>query len=317
MTVDRRIGAHLPLGDGLVRAAERAAEIGADTIQVFVDNPTSWRRRAEPPAELPAFRRRVVELGLGPIAVHAAYLVNLAGPDPGFFERSVATLAADVRAAASFGATMVNVHTGSHRDTSPGDGMARIADGLARVLDEVDGGSAAPRIVLENAAGGGWSIGVDVDELARLADAIAARGIPEPRVGFCLDTAHLWGAGIAIDGQAGVDALVASIEARLGLDRIAMLHLTDSKVALGSREDRHEHVGAGRIGATGLAAILRHPGLAHAPAYLETPGMDEGYDATNMARAAALLRGEPLDDLPPEAFGLRGSRARTAPAAAG
>lgn len=317
MIAERRIGAHLPVGDGLLRTAERAAEIGADVIQVFVDNPTAWRRRAEPPVELAAFRRRVAELGLGPIAVHAAYLINLAGPDPGFFERSVATLAADVRAAAGLGATLVNVHAGSHRDTSTRIGIGRIADGIARVLGEVDGGPAAPRLVLENAAGGGWSIGADIDELARLADAFAARGIADGRVGFCLDTAHLWGAGIAIDTEAGVDDLVARVGAGLGLDRIAMLHLNDSKVELGSHQDRHEHVGAGRIGAIGLAAILRHPGLASAPAYLETPGMDEGYDATNLARAKALLRGEALTDLPPEAFALRGSRARTAPAVAG
>ena len=114
---------------------------------------------------------------------------------------------------------------------------------------------------------------------------------------------------------AAIDAFLAAFDARIGLRRLVMVHLNDSRSELGSRLDRHEHVGAGRIGAAGMGHLLRHPGLAHATYLLETPGMDEGYDAVNIARARALAAGEPLDPLPPEAFHLRGSsRARSAPA---
>jgi deoxyribonuclease-4 len=170
-------------------------------------------------------------------------------------------------------------------------------------------------LVLENSAGGGFGLGVDVDELAGLAEAIAARGVPDDRVGFCLDTAHAWGAGIDLGSPEAIDDFLTAFDQRIGRHRLVMVHLNDSRAERGSRLDRHEHLGAGRIGPRGLGHLLRHPALRHAVHLLETPGMDEGYDAINVARAHALATGDALDDLPPEAFALRGSaRARTAPA---
>jgi len=294
----------------MVRAVERAHAIGAEALQVFVDNPTAWKRRAEPPAELPAFRERLAALGVGPVAVHASYLVNLAGPDDDLHERSVELLAHEIAVAPDFGASYVNVHVGSHKGAGVPYGIARVADGVARVL--ADASADAPRLVLENSAGSGDGIGVGIEELAAIFDAIAARGVPVERLGLCLDTAHLWGAGHDLVSAEGVDALLAEVEARIGLERLVMVHLNDSKVERGSRLDRHEHLGAGEMGAgAGLARLLTHPALAGVAYYLETPGMDEGYDAVNVARARLLAAGQPLEPLPPEAFELRGSRART------
>jgi deoxyribonuclease-4 len=168
--------------------------------------------------------------------------------------------------------------------------------------------------VLENAAGSGDGLGVTLEEVEGILVAIAARGVPERRVGVCLDTAHLWGAGFEISRPAEVDRLVETFAARIGLERIAMVHFNDSKAALGSRSDRHAHLGAGSIGADGLRAFLCHPGLADVTYYLETPGMDEGYDAVNAARMHDLAAGRPLAELPAEADGVRGSRSRTHPA---
>jgi deoxyribonuclease-4 len=309
----RRIGAHLPLGGGMVKAVERAHAIGANALQVFADNPTAWRRRSEPPRELPAFRQRLAAHDIAPLAIHAPYLVNLAGPDPTFFARSIAVLAHDLRAAPGFGARFFNLHIGSHLGSGVDVGVARLADGLRLGLAEVDDGSDATMVVLENAAGNGSGLGVDVSELARIADAIDARDIPSRRVGFCVDTAHAWGAGIDVADPAGTDAFLADFDARIGLDRLVMIHLNDSKAELGSRLDRHEHVGAGRIGASGLAHLLGHPLLGHVAFLLETPGMDEGYDAVNMSRVRDLVGGRPLATLPPEAMSVRGSRSRTGP----
>jgi deoxyribonuclease-4 len=306
----RRIGAHLPMGHGMLRVVERAHDIGLDTLQVFSDNPTAWRRRNEPPRELPAFRARLAELGMGPIAIHASYLVNLAGPDPTFGERSASVLRSELEVAPSFGARFVNVHIGSHRGTDVATGIGRLADGVARTLGEVDDAPDGATLVLENASGGGDALGSSIEELAAILDAIAARGVPSRRVAVCLDTAHLWGAGYPISDRAGVDRLIDEVDRLIGLDRLAMIHLNDSKAALGSRADRHQHVGAGLIGAAGLGAILRDPRLIRVPYYLETPGMDEGYDAVNTARVRDLLAGRTLADLPPEAMDLRGSRAR-------
>ena len=311
----RRIGAHLPLGQGMVRAVERAHALGLDTLQVFSDNPTAWRRRSAPPKELPAFRARVDELGLGPIAIHAAYLVNLAGSDLAFVERSIDVLVTELRVAPAFGARYVNAHIGSHRGTDAATGAARLADGVARVLAEVDHGRDAATLVLENSAGSGDGLGATLEEIAAVVDAIAARGVPSSRVAICLDTAHLWGAGYRIADPSEVDRVVTEFDRLIGLERLAMIHLNDSRSELGSRTDRHQHIGAGSIGAEGMRALLTHPRLAGAAYYLETPGMDEGYDAVNAERVHDLLAGRPLADLPPEALNLPGSRSRTHPAA--
>jgi deoxyribonuclease IV len=330
---DRRLGAHLPLATGMVRAADRAHEIGATTIQIFTDNPTAWKRRAEPPAELAAFRERLTEFDIAPVSIHASYLVNLAGSNPISFERSIGLLAHELRHAPAFRARFVNVHIGSHLGLGVAAGIERLAEGIARTFgaaDEPSEGSAAEApsdvgtevtsgepamLVLENSAGSGGGLGTSVAELADIARAIDAHGIPPERVGFCIDTAHAWSAGIDVARPAAVDDLVAEFDAEIGLRRLVMIHLNDSRSDRGSRLDRHEHLGAGRIGPSGLARVLCHPDLAHAAYLLETPGMDDGYDAINLERARALAAGTPLAQLPDVAFQLSGSaRARTAPA---
>jgi deoxyribonuclease-4 len=251
-------------------------------------------------------------LGIGPVAVHASYLVNLAGPDDELYERSIELLAHELAVAPDYAARFVNVHTGSHKGAGLAFGFERVAAAVARVLARAPGGPAAPVLVLECSAGGGDGIGVSVEELARILDAVAARGVPAGRLGICLDTAHLWGAGHDVATPEGIDALVEEVAARLGLDRLAMIHLNDSKAARGSKLDRHQHLGAGEMGAgAGLARLLTHPALAGVPFYLETPGMDAGYDAVNVARARDLAAGRPLAPLPPDAHHVRGAGART------
>jgi len=294
----RRIGAHLPLGQGMVRAVDRAHELGLDTLQVFSDNPTAWRRRSEPAKDLPAFRARLAELEMGPVAIHASYLINLAGSDRAFVERSVAVLISELRVAPSYTARFVNVHMGSHRGTDAASGIERLADGIARALAEVPHDEGAATLVLENAAGSGDVLGSRLEEIAEVLDAIAARGVPAGRVAICLDAAHLWGAGYPISDPAAVDELVADVDRLIGLDRLAMIHFNDSRAALGSGLDRHEHIAAGGIGPAGMGALLLHPRLSGVTYYLETPGMDEGYDAINAARTHDLAAGRPLTPLP-------------------
>jgi deoxyribonuclease-4 len=311
----------LALGKGLRRAARRAGEIRARTVQVFVDNPTSWKRRTAPPRGLDEFCLRMAELDVAPVAVHASYLVNLAGPDPAFRASSIEVLASDMTAGIGYGATIVNVHTGSHRDTSVGAGIERVATAVDEVLRRTRRAARATRsheaepvLALENAAGGGWSVGTSIEELVRIAERAAALGVADRRLGFCLDVAHAWGAGVAMDNPDGIDAWLESFDRELGLDRLVMIHLNDSRSERGSRTDRHEHVGAGRIGARGLAHLLAHPRLRAKPFVLETPGMDSGYDAINLERCRALLAGEPLRPLPAAAFSLSRRTAGSAPA---
>jgi deoxyribonuclease-4 len=303
-----RIGAHLPLGAGMVRAANRAAEIGATAIQVFADNPTAWQRRKAPPRELPAFRGALAGHGIAPLAIHGAYLINLAGAERQFGAKSRAVLEAELRAAPGYGARFVNVHTGSHRETTVAAGIRRVARAVARALEAVEDGPDAAMLVLENSAGGGWSIGSTIPELARIADAAAKLGVPDHRLGFCLDTAHAWGAGIRIDEPRASDRFLDEFERAIGLRRLVLVHFNDSSSEAGSRHDRHEHVGGGRIGERGLGHLIRHPLLRHAAFIVETPGMDDGWDLVNVARARDLLAGRRLAPLPPEAFKIIGKR---------
>lgn len=315
----RLIGPHMPLGGGLLKAADRAKAIGATAIQVFTDNPTAWRRRQEPPRALAAFRERLAEGGIGPIAVHAPYLINLCGGNEDFWHKSIGTVANELRVGAQYGASFVVMHIGSHRGLERNEGIGRLVEGMRRALAEAaepghNDGLPMPMLVLENAPGSGDGVGSSIEDLADIVTASAAAGLPMDEIGVCLDTAHLWGAGYEISRAAGVDGLVTRIDEILGRERVVMLHLNDSRTTMGSRLDRHEHIGAGQIGSNGISELLNEPWLATLPTFLETPGMDTGYDKVNLDRVRMLLADEALPDLPPEAFAVRGSRSRTAPA---
>jgi deoxyribonuclease-4 len=224
-----------------------------------------------------------------------------------------------------YGASFVVMHVGSHRGLERAVGIERLVRGLAAVLaqadalapDEPDGDlrDDLPRLVLENAAGTGDGIGSSLEDLADILAAATAAGLPLDRLGVCLDTAHLWGAGYNVGEPAWIDWLVRRLELLIGRDALAMLHLNDARTELGSRLDRHEHIGAGRMGHAGLSELLSDPWLGSLPTYLETPGMDAGYDAINLERALLLADGRTLPDLPAEAFRLRRSTARTGPPA--
>jgi deoxyribonuclease IV len=324
---DRRAGVHLPMGAGLVRVAERASQIGASALQIFSDNPTAWKRRTEAPSEAAAFRARLAELDVGPVAIHAAYLVNLAGPDDGLFEKSVAMMSHEMEHAHEFGASFVNVHVGSHRGSGLEAGVRRLADGLERAVGTTQpanntipeagrvGFTSNPSepggalVVLENSSGGGFAVGAKIEELAMVLDAATARGFGH-RLGFCLDTAHLWGAGYDVSTREGVEEVLTNFDRLIGLSRLAMVHLNDSVAGLGSRHDRHAHLGEGQIGREGLAHLLCHPRLDHVAFYLETPGMEEGFDAVNVARLSDLATGRPLTQGPATAWA-SGARSRT------
>ena len=295
------LGAHLAAGPGLVKAADRAAAVGAMGLQIFTGNPTGWARRAELPKELPAFRARMKEHGFGPLAVHAAYLANLAGPNPVFRDKTIELLRHELRVAPEYGASFVNVHIGSHMGTGLDVGVKRVAEAVEKILDGVPRDGESALLVLENSAGGGNGIGESVEELIQIHEAMAARGVDMERIGYCIDSAHLWGAGIALADDEDVERLVRAFDRRIGLEKLVMIHYNDSKATHGSKLDRHQHIGGGEVGARGLAALINHPRLAHVNYYLETPGMEEGWDRLNIDRTLQLAQGNlKLKPLPAE-----------------
>lgn len=303
---------HLGVRHGLLRAARRSRQIGARALQIFTDNPVAWRRRPEPPLQAPEFVDYGAREGLRTIAIHASYLINLAGSSEPFASQSREGLIHELQGAPAYGASLVNTHIGSHRGMGREAGLARICETVAAALDATPAGV---RLVLENSSGGGDLLGSRIEDLARILDVIGARvATGGAALAFCLDIAHLWGAGYDVSDAPGASAVIDRFAELIGLERLALIHLNDSRSLLGSRGDRHEHVGAGRIGPEGLAAFLRDSRLAATTFILETPGVDEGYDAINMRRAWLLYSGATmLPTLPPKAFRLTRRSTRRPP----
>jgi deoxyribonuclease-4 len=295
------VGIHLGVGSGLLKAARRARQIGATALQIFSDNPTAWRRRSEPPKESAAFIDYVARHGIDPVSIHASYLVNLAGSAEPFRSQSRANLIHELQRAPQYGARLVNTHIGSHRGQGHAAGLRQIIGNVGAILADTP---PETLLVLENSSGGGDNIGSTIEELAAILEGVDAN--LAGRLAFCLDTAHLWGAGYDVSSAEGATAVLDRFGELIGVERLALVHLNDSRAERGSRNDRHEHVGAGLIGPHGLGAILRDPRLpAQTAVILETPGVDEGYDAVNMRRALLLHSGaEELPILPPKAFKL-------------
>jgi deoxyribonuclease IV len=303
-----RVGIHLGVKTGLLKAGRRARTIGATALQIFSDNPTAWRRRPEPPRDAHAFIAYAAREGIAPIVIHASYLINLAGTAEPFATQSKLGLIHEMQRAPLWGASIVNTHIGSHRGMGHDAGLARIVANLEEVLAAAPAGVT---LALENSAGGGGNLGSMLEELAGILEGVR---IGQERLAFCLDTAHLWGAGYDISTPEGADAVVSRFDELIGLDRLRLVHLNDSRSLLGSRSDRHEHIGAGAMGPLGLGALLRDQRLRQTTFVMETPGVEEGYDAVNMRRARLLYDGVTvLPVLPPKAFKLNRRSARGQP----
>ncbi|HZD64500.1 MAG TPA: deoxyribonuclease IV [Acidimicrobiales bacterium] len=278
-------GAQVRSAGGLPTALARGEAMGAEVVQVFTQSPRTWRPTPHDPAELAAYPERQ---RAGPVVVttycHATYLINLATTDPPLYERSWACLVANLEVAAAIGARGLVLHLGSHRGAGLGTVVAHLAEGLLRAVEEV--GDACP-VLLENTAGAGGTVGATFEELGTVLDRLGW----DPRFGVCLDTQHLWAAGVPYASLEEADATVAALDRAIGLDRLSCLHVNDSKVPLGSRRDRHENLGAGTIGADALASLLGHPRLQGLPAILEVPGCrDRGPGADDLHGARAIHR---------------------------
>jgi len=282
------IGAHVSSSGGLQRALDRGRELGADVIQIFTQSPRTWRSPSHSAAEFDAYRAaQGVETQVRATFCHATYLINLASPDADLAERSRACLVENLVAAAAIGASGVIVHVGSHRGGGLAPAVEAVAARLRSALDEADDvpGSASCPLLLENAAGAGGTVGRTFDELAALLGAAE----DDRRLGICLDTQHLFASGTSYRNLAEADAVVDALERTIGLDRLACIHLNDSKVALGTNRDRHENLGEGEIGTEALGLLISHPDLDQVPAILEVPGSGNGPREQDVARARSML----------------------------
>jgi deoxyribonuclease-4 len=267
------IGAHVSIAGHLYEAIPRAVALGCECLQIFVGSPRMWRTVEYAPADLAEFRRRRARAGLAPLVAHSAYLVNLASPDPELFRRSVASLTYTVRGMDALEGLGAITHLGS----TLGAAWEPCCDRVAQALRTVLAGSSRAMVLIEGSAGG--TIGGNFEQLRDVLDA-AGRS---PRLGVCLDTAHLFAGGWDIRTRRGVAEMVEAFDRRVGLRWLRVLHFNDSKSPLGSRLDRHENIGAGQIGRDGFRAVFGHPALRDLPGMIETPGFNHhGPDRRNV-----------------------------------
>jgi deoxyribonuclease IV len=274
----RRIGIHTSRSRGLVNAALKAYSLGANTLQIFSCSPRMWRAVAPDAEDIRRFCSARKEFDLNPLAIHVNYLINLASLDPVIRPKSIAAFRGELERAAAIGAEFLVTHPGNYKASTPEEGMAAFALGLAEAAKDLDTGGVT--VLLENTVGAGAQLGGRLAELRTMHDlAGQIRSIP---VAYCLDTCHLLGSGLDIATAAGLEETAAHIESTLGFEDVRLIHANDSKGGLGSHLDRHANIGEGNIGVDGFRRILLHPAFRSKPFILETPVDEEGDDRRNM-----------------------------------
>jgi deoxyribonuclease IV len=270
------LGAHVDSSGGLHLAFGRAAAMGADAIQVHPTPPNYWGSPKLDDERVERFRLAAEEAGQPPFYFHAVYLINLAGDDPLLRQRSEGTLAGYLAAADRLGISGVIFHAGSHKGAGFANRLPIITEHLKRVLERAD--PQTSRLLIENNAGTGGSVGAHFEELRAMMDAI-----DDPRIGACFDTCHAFASGYDERTADAAEATLDEWERVVGLASLEVVHCNDSQTGLGSNRDRHANIGQGEIGEDGFRALLHDPRLAGVPFILEVPGFDgSGPDAANM-----------------------------------
>jgi len=289
------LGAHLGISGGLAEAVHEGKKIGCDCLQLFSKSPQMWAGPAIAPAAADEFRAAVVADGMRATAVHHGYLANLASPKAFILRRSRAAFLDELRRADLLGVNALIFHPGAHLKSGVEAGLRTLAESLRRALEEVP--ESRVRILLENAAGQGTTLGSTFEELA---SALAQVDRPD-RVGVALDTCHLFAAGNDFRDDRTYGEMMDRVERVLGRDTVRAFHLNDAKSPLGSHLDRHENIGKGEIGVEGFRRLVNDRRWSETPGYLETPLDDRGY--TLYAEGLATLRS--LLDSAPAAPGTR------------
>ena len=282
-----RIGIHASIAGSYVNALESARKLGCNALQIFSSSPRMWQGG---PARIPdvdaaAFRARRAELGLGPLVIHANYLINLAAAQPMLRTRSIQAFHDELVRGIALGADFLVVHPGSRGEATPEQAVATVIESVKQGSKRASLGNL--RILIENTAGMGVAVGSRLEEVAEI-----LAGLKNVPVEACLDTAHLFAAGYDIKSEAGLATTIDVIDSTIGLDRVPIFHANDSKIPLGGRVDRHENIGEGKIGAEAFHRILTQPrlgasspqGLTGRAFILETPIDQPGDDRRNVAK---------------------------------
>lgn len=285
MKTNRRVGGHVSSSGGINNAVANTLAIGGNAIQIFAGSPRMWARSLYPLSVAEDFKKLVAEKDLNPVYIHALYLTNLASDNPEMLAKSIAALTIDMKNSAAIGGAGVVLHIGSHQGRGWEHDKAQVIAAIKEVLDNTPEESI---LLLENSAGQQGKIG-SLPELSDILSSLSSH-LESNRLRVCLDTAHAFEAGYNFTTEGGIEMWVAEIEKTIGLDKIELFHLNDSKTPLGSGRDNHQNIGDGFIGSEGLSRLINHPKFSHLPLILEVPGLEGmGPDATNIDRVKSLL----------------------------
>ena len=261
---------------------ERAKVRGCETIQFFSRNPRGWRYDPLNKKEVEDFRSSVKSSDLFPIFLHLPYLPNIASRESKFYDRSIDSIVEDLKRAEEVGAQYLIIHIGHRLESSEDQAVDAVSHGMDQAFERVKN---AVILLLENTAGQGTEIGYNFGQLRRIIDGVDEK----ERVGICLDTAHSFEAGYDLSGKDGIERTLESFDRTIGLKRLHLLHLNDSKTPLGSRKDRHWHIGEGYVGREGFRSLINHPQLKGLPGIMETPRKDTVEDLKNMKVIRSLI----------------------------
>src|ERR1700687_3835600 len=290
-----RIGIHTSIAGDIAGALDITSKLGANTLQIFSASPRMWPRGGTRIADADAarFRARRAELGLGPLVIHDNYLINLASPDRVMRARSIQAFHDELLRAVSLGGDFLVAHPGCCMESEKSQAISEIAQGMRQAARGMKLGDL--RILIENTSGMGSAVGARFEEIKAVLDETG--DLP---TGVCLDTAHTFHAGYDISTDEGLGRTLDAVERTVGLDRVYVLHVNDSKTPLGSRVDRHEHIGRGKIGLEAFRRILNHPrlgrglqGLPGRAFILETPIDLPGDDRRNVRALWELVGVDP------------------------
>jgi deoxyribonuclease-4 len=283
---------HLSFKDG----PRLAKEIGCRALQIFCGNPRGWQKSPLDPEFVKSFRAGLETNGIDPLVVHATYLINPAAKDDRFYKLSCDSMTTELQRAAQVAAKFYVLHIGNHMGAGPEVGRKKVAECMRAAAAATPNG---PEILVENTCGSGTTLGTTFEEIKALMDEVQL-----DRLGLCLDTCHALAAGYDIRTPAGVKEMFDNIDRTIGLKRLRCLHVNDSKGAVGSKLDRHEHIGKGEIGRAGFSALFSDPRVWHLPAILETPRentqdeWDNLWAAIDLASAAGAITKEDMGERP-------------------
>jgi deoxyribonuclease-4 len=277
-----RFGFHISIAGGFSKVVERAQARGCETIQFFSRNPRGWKYDPLDEKDVEGFRASIHSSGLFPVFLHLPYLPNIASLESKFYKRSIDSIATDLERAEQLGAQYLIVHIGHRMESSEDEAIEAVVQGIDLAFERVKN----PIILLlETTAGQGTEIGYTFEQIKKIINGVHEQG----RMGVCLDTAHSFEAGYDLSKKDGIERTLKSFDQTIGLKRLHLLHLNDSKTPLGSRKDRHWHIGEGYIGLEGFRYLINHPLLRHLPGIMETPRKDTVEDPRNMKVIRSLV----------------------------